>query len=213
MITNYIWDFDGVIINSHEVQVKALTDSYKTVGLKGLPPYEEFFKLSGNSLSNIFNQLGLPQEMVPIYRKISTENIGLITLHPGMEDVLKKVKDMGYGNSLNTGKDRKRTIEILKHFHMEEYFDIIVCSDDVENSKPHPESLNCIMEKLGWKCENTCMIGDGINDILAAQNAGVCSVAVTWGDVSADNLIACHPSVVVDTAEELVSFITKGGTL
>ena len=33
MITNYIWDFDGVIINSHEVQVKALTDSYKTVGL------------------------------------------------------------------------------------------------------------------------------------------------------------------------------------
>lgn len=123
------------------------------------------------------------------------------------------MKDMGYGNSLNTGKDRKRTIEILKHFHMEEYFDIIVCLDDVENPKPHPESLNCIMDKLGWKCGNTCMIGDGINDILAAQNAGVCSVAVTWGDVSADNLIACHPSVVVDTAEELVSFITKGGTL
>ena len=207
MITNYIYDFDGVIINSHLVQEKALEESYKMVGLQGNPPYDAFFRLSGNSLSNIFKHLDLPQEMVPIYRKISRENIDLITLHQGMEEVLKQIKQSGFGCSLCTGKDRYRTLEILQYFHLEKYFDRIVCSDDVEHPKPHPESLLKIMKELNWSANSTCMIGDGVNDILAAKNAGISSIAVTWGDVSENILAEQEPSILVRNSAELLRFI------
>lgn len=49
---NIIFDFDGVIINSHDIQVKALTESFKAICGEGTPPYDDFFKLSGEGLKN-----------------------------------------------------------------------------------------------------------------------------------------------------------------
>jgi 3-amino-5-hydroxybenzoic acid synthesis related protein len=194
-----IFDFDGVIINSHDVQVKALTESFRAICGEGIPPYDDFFKLSGDSLKNIFTQLGLPLEMIPIYQKISKENIGLIKLHDGMMELLQKLNEEDYNCTLCTGKDRNRALEILRHFNMAHLFKIVVCSDDVINPKPHPESLLFIMERLEVCPKDTVMVGDGINDILSAKNAGIKSIAVTWGDISIECLLKAHPSISVSS--------------
>ena len=200
---NIIFDFDGVIINSHDVQVKALTESFKAICGEGVPPYDDFFKLSGDSLKNIFTQLGLPLEMIPIYQQISRENIGLIKIHDGMIELLQKLNEKGCNCALCTGKDRNRTIEILKHFNMERLFETVICSDDVTNPKPHPESIFVIMEKLGASPENTVMIGDGINDILSAKSAKVKSIAVTWGDVTEKDLKDNIPHEICSSTKQL----------
>ena len=203
MYKNIIFDFDGVIINSHDVQVKALTESFKTICGEGVPPYDDFFKLSGDSLKNIFTQLGLPLEMIPIYQKISRENIGLIKINDGMIELLQKLNEIGCNCVLCTGKDRGRTIEILQYFNMEHFFKVVICSDDVINPKPHPESLLLIIEKLGELPINTVMVGDGINDIVAANNAEIKSIAVAWGDVSIECLLKVKPSIAVNSILEL----------
>ena len=203
MYKNVIFDFDGVIINSHDVQVKALNESFKVVCGEGVPPYDDFFKLSGDSLKNIFTQLGMPLEMISFYQWISRENIGLIKIHDGMIDLLQKLKELGCSCALCTGKDRSRTIEILQHFNMEHLFKTIICSDDVVNPKPHPESLILIMEELGASFKNTIMVGDGINDILSAKRAGIKSIAVTWGDVPKEQLHIVCPTDIVDSVFEL----------
>lgn len=193
MFKNIIFDFDGVIIDSHDVQVKALTKSFKEICKDGDPPYDEFFKLSGDSLKNIFTQLNLPLQMIPIYQKTSRENIGLIKIHEGMIELLQKLNELSCYCALCTGKDRSRTIEILQYFNIEHLFKIVVCSDDIINPKPHPESLKLIMNELGASFENTVMIGDSINDILSAKNAGIKSIAVTWGDVTEKDLEDSNP--------------------
>lgn len=208
MFKNIIFDFDGVIINSHDVQIKALTESFKAICGAGVPPYDDFFRHSGDSLKNIFMQLELPLNMVPIYQMVSKENIDLIKVHEGMLELLKGLNDAGYFCALCTGKDRSRTIEILKHFNMEQLFKAVICSDDVRNPKPHPESLFIIMENLGASPESTVMVGDGINDIWAAKNANIASIAVTWGDVGKDDLCKNDPTFVVDSCSELLNQIT-----
>lgn len=210
MYKNIIFDFDGVIINSHDVQFKALTESFKIICGEGVPPYNDFFKLSGDSLKNIFTQLGLSLEMIPIYQKISSENIGSIKIYEGMIELLQKLNEIGCNCALCTGKDRSRTIEILRYFNMEYLFKIVICSDDVINPKPHPESLILIMEKLGALPENTVMVGDGINDILSAQNAGVKPIAVTWGDISSGVTFENEPTSIVNTISELMIQIDVG---
>lgn len=203
MYKNIIFDFDGVIINSHDVQVKALTESFKAICGEGVPPYDDFFRLSGDSLKNIFTQLRLPLEMIPIYQNVSRENIDLIKIHDGMIELLQNLNESGYICTLCTGKDRSRTMEILKHFNMEQYFKIIICSDDVTNPKPHPESLFVIMEKLEALPENTIMVGDGINDILSAKNAGIKSIAITWGDVTKKDLEYNNPHEICSSTKKL----------
>jgi pyrophosphatase PpaX len=210
LFKNIIFDFDGVIINSHDVQVKALTESYKVVCGNETPPYDDFFRLSGDSLNNIFEQLNLPQAMVPIYQQISRDNIDLIKIHVGMSELLRKLNESGCKCALCTGKDRSRTIEILQYYNLEKYFMSIVCSDDVQNPKPHPESLLYIMKKLNALKDNTIMVGDGINDILAAKNTGIKSIAVTWGDIPGDILVDYKPTYVANTVFDLMTQIYDG---
>ena len=207
MLKNIIFDFDGVIINSHDVQVKALTGAFKEICGNGMPPYDDFFKLSGDSLKNIFVQLRLPLEMIPIYQKISRENIDMIKIHEGMIELLQKLNEIGCHCALCTGKDRSRTIEILEHFAIKHLFKIIVCSDDVLNPKPHPESLFVIMNKLSALPKNTVMIGDGINDILAAKNAQITPIAVTWGDVKKEEFNKYDRIFLVDSIKELIKLL------
>jgi len=198
-----LFDFDGVIINSRNVQEKALETAYREILGEGKIPYEGFFLLSGQSLENIFNALGLPQEMVEIYQRYSRNNIDRIKIHDGITAVLKYLKENHLFCALCTGKERIRTIEILKYLDLEKYFDIVVCSDDVSVPKPDPESIMHIMKELKVSNDNCIMIGDGINDVRCAHKAGVSSIAVTWGEVEEKFLKLENPTWMVHTIEEL----------
>jgi phosphoglycolate phosphatase len=58
--------------------------------------------------------------------------------------------------------------------------------------------------KYGIDRERTFYIGDTTGDILEAREAGVQTVAVTWGWHSREKLVAVHPDFLVDRPEELL---------
>ncbi len=199
-----IFDFDGVVINSTEVQRQAFFQSYKiVVDDGGVPSFEEFLRHSGDSLPNIFSKMNLPLEMVEPYREISRRKIREIKVYDGMRELLAELKENKYKCGLCTGKDRARTLEILDNTDLSNYFDTLVCSDDVCNPKPHPESLVLCLEKLSTTRENSVMVGDARNDILCAKSAGVKNIAVTWGDTDVEDLEKEHPDYIVRSIVEL----------
>ncbi|EPR10814.1 HAD family hydrolase [Ruminiclostridium papyrosolvens] len=199
-----IFDFDGVVINSTEVQRQAFFESYKiAVGDGGVPSFEEFLRHSGDSLPNIFTKMNLPLEMVEPYREISRRKITEIKVYDGMRELLAELKENRYKCGLCTGKDRARTIEILDNADLFNYFDTLVCSDDVCNPKPHPESLVLCLTKLSASREDSVMVGDARNDILCAKSAGVKNIAVTWGDTDIEDLKKERPDYVVRSIVEL----------
>lgn len=198
-----IFDFDGVIINSNEVQKQAFFESYKTVVGRETPSFKEFLSYSGDSLQNIFTKMRLPLEMVEVYRRISREKINCIKVHDGMRELLILLGDQGFRRGLCTGKDRERTMEILNYLGFGSYFESVVCSDDVISPKPEPESLYLIMKLLGVEANNSLMVGDARNDIICAKAAGVTSIAVTWGDVQREELEMVWPDFIVNDVQEL----------
>lgn len=204
-----IFDFDGVIINSRDLQKKALKKAYQDIIGIGEPPYEEFFLLSGDSLSNIFNHLNLPLSMIPIYTTVSRENIFMIKVNQGMYEVLNILNQLGVYCALCTGKSRERTLEILKYLDIDFFFSQIVCSDDVKQPKPNKESVIKIMNQLNLNPENTIFVGDGINDILCAHNAGIASIAVSWGDIKGDILERYEPDKIANTPEQLAGYLKE----
>jgi 3-amino-5-hydroxybenzoic acid synthesis related protein len=204
-----VFDFDGVIINSSVIQKYALLESYQIIIGKGEPSVEQFFSFSGDSLENIFSKMGLPLEMIEPYRRISREQIDLIKIHPGMQHLLEHLQKNGYKCALCTGKDRERTIEILHRLSLKQFFDYIICSDEVKNPKPHEESLLRAIQNLNININNAVMVGDSINDIICAQRAGVKSIAVTWGDNSEQILSRQCPDVIAKTVKDLSSEIIR----
>lgn len=204
-----VFDFNGVIIDSVELQRFAFYESYKIIVGNNPPSFEEFLQYSGDSVKNIFRKMNLPSEMIEHYKRISRERINDISLYDGIMDLLKNLHSESYKCALCTGKDRERTVEILRKFNIFDYFDAVICSDDVQNPKPHPESLLKVMEYLNTKPESVVMVGDGCNDIIFSKNAGVKSIVVTWGEVKRDILEKENPDYIVNTSDELFIKILK----
>jgi 3-amino-5-hydroxybenzoic acid synthesis related protein len=178
---NLIFDLDGVIIDSEKVQEHAYYSSYQEiVGDDKCPPFSEYMKHTGDSLPNIFQKMGLPVEMVEPYRRISSESIDKIRINYEVIEFIRQMREKNTRCAICTGKERKRTIDILNYFNVINLFDEIVCSDDIDNPKPSAEPTQLAMERIGALRENSLLIGDGYNDILSAKNAGVKSVLTLW---------------------------------
>ena len=57
------------------------------------------------------------------------------------------------------------------------------------------------------KQEAVFMVGDASSDVLAAKEASVTSVAVTWGHQSLENLLRAEPDFVVNSPHDLINVI------
>lgn len=198
-----IFDFDGVVIDSREVQREAFFKSYELVNGNGVPNFEEFLSHAGDSLSNIFQKMNLPQEMIRPYQEISAKNINKIKVFPGIRNLLHELRSKGIKIGLCTGKDRVRTLEILEYHKLKSLFDIVICSDDVIRPKPHPDSLLTCMHALRVSADKTVMVGDAVYDILCAKNCQVFTIAVSWGVNKREVLEQYKPDLICTTVPEL----------
>lgn len=82
-------------------------------------------------------------------------------------------------------------------------FTVVTC-EDVATHKPHPESLNLAMERLGVSPDEVLVFGDHTVDMEAGVNAGVAMrVGVTHGFSARDELLAAGATDTVDSLYEL----------
>lgn len=206
---NLIFDLDGCIIDSSEVQKAAFYGSYKeVVGDDNCPSYEEYIKYTGDSISNVMRKMGLPIEMVGPYRRISSSSIDKIIVNEKCVELIKKARRNGSKIAICTGKDHYRVDEILKFFSIDNLFDVIVSSDDVSSPKPAPDSILIAINKMNVKRETCVVIGDGYNDLLSAKNAGVKSVLTLW---YGDEGVPRDSNAIVTSVEELEIVLCKWG--
>ena len=204
---NLIFDMDGCLIDSTEVQKSAFYGSYKEiVGDDNCPDFSEYLKYTGDSLPNILKKMGLPVEMATPYRRISCESVDKINVNHECVNLIREMRGNGAKVAICTGKDHYRTVDILKHYGIDDCFDVIVASDDVKNPKPSPDSVLKAIEELGVSSESCLMIGDGYYDILCARNAGIRVVLTLWyGDTG----VPREADYTVYSVEELRTLLSN----
>ncbi len=180
-IKNIIFDLDGCIIDSTQVQKDAFFGSYaEIVGDGNCPSYEEYIKCTGNSVEGMLESLRLPSDMANVFRRISRASVDKINVNWDVIELIKKLKKEGSKIAICTGKDHDRTLEILKYYGIDLLFDTLVCADDVKEHKPSPEPIHTAIRNLGVPYESCYMVGDGYSDIKSAQNAGIKSILTLW---------------------------------
>jgi pyrophosphatase PpaX len=80
---------------------------------------------------------------------------------------------------------------------------LLVGHEDVPAHKPDPRPLLRGLELLGATAEEAVYVGDAAVDVIAARNAGLPAVAVTWGAGVRADIEATQPLALCDTADEL----------
>lgn len=178
---NLIFDLDGCLIDSREVQKAAFFGSYaEVVGDDNCPTYKEYITHTGDSVDNMLKKMGLPPEMAEPFRRISSGAVDKIAVNWEVMDLIREMRKQGCKIAICTGKDHYRTVDILKYYGIGDLFDALICADDVAEPKPSAMPVLAAIEAMNVDKDTCVLIGDGYNDILCAKNAGIRSILTLW---------------------------------
>jgi phosphoglycolate phosphatase len=187
-----VWDWDGTLANSTAMITDAIVKAAAQVGLPALTP-EAATNIIGLGLRESIEALygNIPVEQAQALAKQYTANYyageSEIPLFEGAADTIKTLSKRGFKLAVATGKGRRGLNLALEHCGLGKYFQATRTVDECF-SKPHPQMLDELMDQLVVLPERTLMIGDTGYDLQMAKNAGVKSIAVTYGAHSAAQL-------------------------
>ncbi len=190
MLKLIIFDLDGVLVISNNAHVEASRISMKGAGVKRYITKKELTSHFGESYRVVLKAV-MGSEYTPEKLEIACRQY-LELIHsgwflrniqkiPNLRKFLAGLKNRGIRLAIASGNERFFIDKILNHLGIDDLFDIIVASDDVQRSKPDPEMIEKVVKSFNLKLENVLFVGDARNDILAAKNAGIVSAIVLTG--------------------------------
>ena len=125
----------------------------------------------------------------------------------GVKTTLQTLKSKGYTLSIVTNKPYVFVKPILEAFDIEKLFELYIGGDSLELKKPNPKPLLHVCEKLGFSVEQSLMIGDSKNDIQAANNCNMQSIAVSYGYNYDEDIAVHNPTVIIDNFEDILKVL------
>jgi len=178
-ISAVIFDCDGVMFDSRQANINYYNSMLTHFNL---PPMTEdavdfvHMHTADEAIRHVFRNTPFV-EQARVYRLgiDYTPFIKDMIIEPGLKELLQRMESQ-YGLAVAT--NRSDTIGmVLKTNGLSEFFDIVVSSLDVQNPKPHPESIYNILDFFQISKEQCLYVGDSLVDWQTARAAGVPFVA------------------------------------
>jgi pyrophosphatase PpaX len=192
-----VFDLDGTLIDS----IRLIIDSYHhTLATHGLPARtdEDWLAGIGTPLRTQFASCCPDDEtmerFIATYREFNlAHHDRYVTVYAGVTAMMDELRRRHVPMALVTSKNRNGALRGLGLAGFADCFSCLVCADDVQNPKPHPEPVHRALEQLGTDPASTVFIGDSLHDMAAGRAAGVQTGAVLWGPFDRPHLEAAAP--------------------
>ena len=84
----------------------------------------------------------------------------------------QKIREKRLKIGLVTNTYKKSVKKTLEYHKIKDYFDAIVCGDEVEKDKPYPDEIIEACKRLKINVDEAILVGDTKNDIIAGRAAG-----------------------------------------
>ncbi|RZA07152.1 MAG: HAD family phosphatase, partial [Moraxellaceae bacterium] len=109
-----------------------------------------------------------------------------LTLIPGLADFLNEAKELGILMAIGSAAIPFNINFVLDNLNVRSYFSAIVSAEDVQNSKPDPETFTKGANILGVQFDECVVFEDAPKGVEAAQNAGMKCVVLTTMHTAAE---------------------------
>jgi len=204
-----IYDCDGVLFDSLDQNKRLYNHIALSVGRAPLTDSEALYchtHTLHESIHHIFSNDEAGEEKALAFWKSDINFMDFIVylkMEPHLIETLKTLKDRGIKIAIST--NRTTTMEyIMEQFDLNQYFDMVVTAlpKDVKNPKPHPESVEKILNKLNVDGGRVLYVGDSEVDRKTARSSGVTFIAYKNPDLEADAFIDDHL--------DLLAFLSDG---
>ncbi|MGC4251931.1 MAG: HAD family hydrolase [Sphingobium sp.] len=147
------------------------------------------------------------KESLPVLLDYYEQNLAIHSVpYPGLIETMDRLTERGVKLAICTNKAERFTIPLMHQLGLSDRFASIVGGDTVGVAKPDPAPIREMIARAGGG--RAIFLGDTINDIAGARNAGIPNVAVSFGflDGPVENLEA---DAVIHHFDELVPLLER----
>jgi HAD superfamily hydrolase (TIGR01509 family) len=191
-----IYDCDGVLFDSFEANTKLYNDFCVKMGREPLRPEEMGYVHTHTVYEAIHFIFGRDKEMekraLELLKQIDLrEYIVYLKMEPNLLQTLDRLKEKGIIRAISTNRTTSMK-HIMERFGLWPFFDMVVTALDVKNPKPHPESIEKILQAFNLNKEEAVFIGDSEVDQQTARSSGIKFIAYKNREIQNDAFIGDH---------------------
>lgn len=209
-----LFDLDGTLIDS----IGLILDSYRhTMETFGLPVRSEAEWLRGIGtpirvqLTGVARDEAMMEAMIAAYRAYNlAHHDARVRAYPGVVAAVSALGAAGVRLGVVTSKSRVVAERGLVAAGLRDAIEVMICSDDVENPKPHREPVDRAVALLSADPEATLFVGDSVHDMHAGRAAEVGTGAALWGPFSRADLEPSEPAHWLASPEDLLPLVLGG---
>jgi len=207
-----IFDLDGTLLNT-------ISDlghcANHVLEMHGLPVHtiEEYRLMVGRGMRNLMIS-ALPEdtpedrvsELLAEFLAWYQDHLDVDTVpYPGIVELVDYLNESGYTIAVASNKIQPGTEKLIRKFFPQIPFVAVMGNCKEFPLKPDAALVRYIMDRAGVSEPETVMVGDSGIDIETAHNAGIKSVAVSWGFRPRNELASAD--YIADSANQLKSII------
>jgi HAD superfamily hydrolase (TIGR01509 family) len=188
-----LFDMDGTMFDTERLRFQTLKQaSQELIGQAFSDEYlMQCLGLSAKTAEQLAQQqygLDIPyQEIRQRADQLELEMVRKegVPIKKGLVQVLERLRKSGLRMAVATSSRRAIAEEYLINANVYKFFDVLVCGDEVEHGKPHPEIFEKAAEKLNLDTSQCLMFEDSENGITSAHAAG--GMTILLKDIKAPN--------------------------
>jgi phosphoglycolate phosphatase len=129
--------------------------------------------------------------------------------YPGAAESLHTLHLAGLRTAIVTNKQQRFALGLLARLGLSGDVDLVVGGDTCERRKPDPQPLLFACERLQVPASRVLMVGDSINDVLAARAAGMPIVCVPYGYNEGQDPRSLECDAMIGTLAELPALLLE----
>jgi beta-phosphoglucomutase len=196
-----VFDFDGVIVDSHPVHKRAWKKFLESIG-KTVSESQLQFVLDGRKREDILRHfLGeLDPEQVVEYglrkEELFRDEAADVQTVEGLSDFLEDLQDAKVALGIASSASRSRLTFLLDRLELRRHFPVVVTADEVDQGKPNPAVFLKAAQKLGICPSELLAFEDAVSGVKAARSSGMTCIGIAQPDRASTLLAAGAISVV-----------------
>lgn len=209
----FVFDLDGTLLDTLPDLVELTNATLRACGYPERT-HDEILSFVGSGVKALI-RLAVPaeasdeavEEASRRWKQLYPEyGYKLTRVYPGIEQVLKSLKERGIKLAVLSNKFDGAAKEVIEAF-LPGWFDSVHGESPDFPRKPDPTGLNRLLGELGSSADRCVFVGDSSNDTRVARAAGAYAVGVTWGYNDTAVLRDNGADLIIDYPDELLSLL------